>query len=1178
MKKSVLLLATLVMGVASAYAQWTKPVPQFVPMADDGETEQYLYNVEAGAFFRADTQDGDGHWLTRASVNYKEGAKVKMAKVYEDESQQVWLKTWSIFSYVPKASIQEFRKAFADNPKSIWTDTDYAKGTGAHADDWIVTAVGDKYEITNPLAGMGKLGKADISGKADDRLYLLDATDEENWIDEEGNCMFANPCTTWAFVSVAEYDLIIPRIAAYNAAMSLKAVLDSEDAKLVKDKSAYEAVYNNLESTADELETAEADLRQAILDAKSEIATPDNPIDMTNAIVNPNFDGQKYDGWAGSSWGAGGNTDECAERYDMTFDTYQDISGLAKGVYKLLVNGFFRGDVNNTPILYATVSDVTYSTPFYLRNEHGAPYQLTGVPDQEQVGDMWTPNSMKAFVAYENEGYYNDMFVYIPMDDSGKLRIGAKKDKNTGTDWVICDTWRLIYYGNSLEAYKFWYNDVKRTVLEKIEKLVTEETLYDRNQAAALEAALAAGEAATTEAELREAAANLNAVADATVSSITAYAKYQSKLEEIREYMGEHSDIEGPDVDFLVDYINEGDPIEPDPEYYPNGNAQYILDNCVLNTAQITAETEYLQNLFSVAIKNGMKEGTDVSHMLVNPNFDGNFDGWNYKEGKIGNHNVECYDQVVDVWQEVNDIPNGLYALSCQAFERPGGNGSFNGTEAPSVFLFMNNFQTPVQNICADAVKPADAIDKQNCYLENGVASGNWPYDYDVEKIGYVPNSIDGAYYAFNLGGRYVQTVYGLVTDGKMKIGLTSNGNKIHWVLWANFKLTYMGKNAQALASVITDLSATLEAYLEEHFDEMSEPAATAATAAIEAGEQASDPNEMWEAVVEINEAITASKANVAAVNDFITSKEAMGEAAELYGETASQEALDAYAELIDVEYDELETEEIEAYTIRFKEVAGQLRIPAYKDASDATPVDFTQIIVNASFDEDASGWSGDVAAHNSQMGDAEFYNKNYNMYQEFYGLPEGTYELKVQGFYRQGNAEPDYKAFKGETEAAFNGKLFANNDSVGLVQTSSYSIESKEAVTDYAKCGAGVDGDVYIPNTMTSGGLAFEEGHYWNSLIFKYDGNGVLRIGIAKNAQISGDWTLFDNFQLIYYGPKSEKEPTKIKILPNFGGNPTPKTVKAIYDPSGMQIEEVQEGLNILLMEDYTTEKVYVE
>ena len=79
MKKSLLLLASMLLSTVSVFAQWTKPELKLEPMATDG-SYQYMYNIEAGGFLV-----GANNYGTRASVSTSYAWKVKILAAYEDE-------------------------------------------------------------------------------------------------------------------------------------------------------------------------------------------------------------------------------------------------------------------------------------------------------------------------------------------------------------------------------------------------------------------------------------------------------------------------------------------------------------------------------------------------------------------------------------------------------------------------------------------------------------------------------------------------------------------------------------------------------------------------------------------------------------------------------------------------------------------------------------------------------------------------------------------------------------------------------------------------------------------------------------------------------------------------------------------------------------------------------------
>ncbi|MBO4564480.1 MAG: hypothetical protein J5720_03520 [Bacteroidaceae bacterium] len=208
-------------------------------------------------------------------------------------------------------------------------------------------------------------------------------------------------------------------------------------------------------------------------------ASVDNPIDLTEVIVNGSFDVQEdFTGWHGTGWGAGGTKSTNAERYSMGFDTYQDLAGLPAGHYVLYVQAFYRhgnSGADYSKYSGAAVSDkeaYLYAKSSVETIELPAAYCSEGrvLKGTEWVGSVGTadsgegyimPNTMQAMqlwcnqVAeepsaldkYTNGALYYNHLLQVQVGEDGKLRIGAKKDGNIDADWFICDNFRLYYLG-----------------------------------------------------------------------------------------------------------------------------------------------------------------------------------------------------------------------------------------------------------------------------------------------------------------------------------------------------------------------------------------------------------------------------------------------------------------------------------------------------------------------------------------------------------------------------------------------------------------------------------------------------------------------------------------------------------------------------------------------------------
>lgn len=212
--------------------------------------------------------------------------------------------------------------------------------------------------------------------------------------------------------------------------------------------------------------------------------------------------------------------------------------------------------------------------------------------------------------------------------------------------------------------------------------------------------------------------------------------------------------------------------------------------------------------------------------------------------------------------------------------------------------------------------------------------------------------------------------------------------------------------------------------------------------------------------------------------------------------------------------------------------------------ASVAEPKDLTSKIVNATYDDgNNNGWSGTGPTFG--FGAAEHYNKTYNSYQKITGLPNGVYALSLSAFYRAGNSEPAYQNWKNKTAAADYAKLYAvtGEDSLRTAIMSPF-----EGVKPNDSKGGNesnvTDGEYtyYIPNNMETAANYFADGYYADNKVLVGITDGTLTIGIEKTQTTGGDWTLFDNWKLTYYGNKADAYQLWMNsVLDNYKGYAEP-------------------------------------
>ena len=516
-------------------------------------------------------------------------------------------------------------------------------------------------------------------------------------------------------------------------------------------------------------------------------------------------------------------------------------------------------------------------------------------------------------------------------------------------------------------------------------------------------------------------------------------------------------------------------------------------------------------------IESGLYPGSDISDMLKNPKFNDGFTGWTtinndpsklWKSTNGAANCVEVYQSVVDLYQIVNDVPDGIYSLTAQAFER---SDTDYGRSNPKVFLYMNDFQTPVINVLDDAQDPATAVSgisgqvvpDANCFLDGGEATGALPYDYNFNGK-YIPNSLEGASYAFQ-GYRYMQKVYGLVEGGTMKIGLTSNGAQVHGAIWSNFTLTYEGKTAEALYELLDTYVVRAEEYLEENWEDMTTPASDAIDNAIAAAvdsQEEGDADEMWNALVALNKAMAEAQENVAAVEKLINALDAM-EIALNEAEAPSQAAIDAFDEVIYTDHSNMTTAEVEKFIEQVNLVAAMLRIPAYEDASDDNPIYMPSVIKNADFEFNANNGDWTWNKYDTQNGpnidngkfcgfwDASAANLKFEIYQTLLLLPAGTYNLSAKAV-----NSLDGQADNGAEGRAF---LYATTSS-GVTYSTPIEVSEANVAKTY-------------------------------SISFTLKEGETVDVGFKTVGTMAARWFAGDDFELWYFGAESARNFTPYTI-----------------------------------------------
>ena len=568
-----------------------------------------------------------------------------------------------------------------------------------------------------------------------------------------------------------------------------------------------------------------------------------------SVIKNANFTNDS-NFWTGNEFAVSNGV---AEQAGKTFDTYQTITDLQNGVYKLRLQGFSRAAALDSEAYENFEEDLMRNTYYYAESagkrqarrlvditSDGKDAQMNG-----GVGEVMLPNgdyvpaNTAAAAIYMGKGHYWNEPLYLAVTD-GTLRIGLSNQINSANAWSVIDRVRIEYVGDDAEAYALIAKQIADDA-QNLDDVLGQETLKEQYQEIVNEA-----EGLTEIDEILEAADKASRLPDQIKLSVAAYEQYIAAIEAIYAEWESRDDLIGDDADKLETYLT--DEAEPS-DVYPNGTYLYIKDNRQLNAEQLAEEITFAQQLLQAAILNSADEGSDLTSLIINPKFDNAeaWKGWTVTEGRTeSGYNMvhaggfadvfpvaAAYNMEFEVSQELTGLSDGIYALTAQAFYRPGAGheGLYDGTDIIPAQLFIGDYAAPVLSVYADKLRYTDAENGVNCRYDavedesaphNGEQTGSVDIDTEEGDGYFIPDNVYTASFAFN-GKRYEQTVYGIVKDGKLSIGIRSTGTPWHGknlTIWGNFRLTYLGQSSTAIENILAQYSQRIELLDQQRLDQ----------------------------------------------------------------------------------------------------------------------------------------------------------------------------------------------------------------------------------------------------------------------------------------------------------------------------------------------------------------------
>lgn len=1179
MNKHLLYSAMLVAAVSANEAKVLvtapdAPVP--VQLNLDGKDTVYVYNVAAKLWLNAGNA-----WKTQTSLCAK-GMKVLFVP---NKSNGVPNNTYSLYNNSTSDWTRRvFYNAKDDNGGNSYVD--YGS-QGINRCNWEVylnnekktfelqaDTIEFKSETTCTRAGWNKNDPKKINESGE-----KDATDEIfRPILDMKSANKADYGVEWMAVSPEAYDCYM-----YRKDEMMDIINKAIEAEINVGNAV--TVYNDENSTLAQLKEAAQYVKDMTRNKAMEGASSSNIINITEYIPNADCnsatgwdivcpdadnDGNVGSGGHGFTWRHGSGS------YTVDEDSHECTSFIERWVHKNSKYGSTNKEETDTNNGHLSNSSVSQT----LKNLPKGGYKITAYVNACQQGKQ------EADASHRVDGVYLyaiaggeektvkvataagkpekvTLSVIVEGDtDLSEMTFGMKTE-NTTANWVFLDDVTVQYFGS--DAMFMAVEAAKDEANKAADKVGGYSCMTDyQNAVFYLQKQIDNLDATATRQDVVDHLLDQlrSAVADAD-ENVALYEKLTSLGDELT-LLTTNADgkYDAKDLQDAYDDCGTG-------ETYDDLCGSYSLNN-----ADLKAYIEKLQTLMVSTRKSAVKEGADCTEdLLTNPTFE-SATGWNNTGAAINTtyQNAESYQGTFNLYQDITNIPDGVYEITVQAMHRVDNNDNASK-------LYPNDVNEITACLYGNDITAKFASPYSYGMAEQKVTQGNADYAFNGK---YIPNSMEGfAAACAESNEAYLTKVYALVTDGKLRVGVKEEarpaGHSSDWAIFDNFKITYRGTSEAVLQQCVTPLIEQANALLEGKMYEGAKSSLQKAVAAVNATLNMDNIKALALEIKNAQAAIDAYKPLATAIENVKARYESNETTA-----TTSTEAKAIYNASLKTAKDAYDNgtvaeENIEAAIKELNKGYTQYFIyDVVPAAENGASVDISKVINNYDFATmDKTGWTIKVTQNaagfqkDNNIKAVEFYdNKGFDLYQELVGMPAGTYKLSARAYYRlkgSGDIDDAINAFvyyanskeadaepvaKSDVKSIYTGAITA--EEVGKV-----NLTSTDGMSQY-------NGSYYVPNNMTTGQrflTSDEIGPKYDSeeITFDYDGTSPFYIGVANtNKKQGSDWTFVKSFKLSYV-----KGTTGIE---NINGEKAGDVVSTkIYDINGVQYNSLKPGVNIV-------------
>lgn len=1174
MKKKLLsLFAMALMAIGMQAQTWTAPVAPDSPYEKidyvaDGTTAYYLYNVGCGQFVT-----GTNSWSTQISLETDGLPHLEIVvEPMSEEEEEFYPGAVKIRLNPAKSQTVNGASGARSFTGTYWFRDGEEHGfvdRGSQASwYWNLTKTdnGHYYWQSLPEQGFNTDGTQYAAAKAAGEPVVFNAAKTASNVE-------------WQFVAVEGYNSDVAeslaalfkiydaKVALYNVAVAIV------DEGLEVDYEQYTSVYNG--SDLEALEAAYQALQRAYMEAKvaelGKDAAPDNPVDFTSLLVNPNFSTGDIKGWE-CTFKSGTNATNIGYQYsagtsNITLPDGTTDLGYINGEAYLskFIEAWSESAARfNSSLSYSAIGDAELKqTVQYLP---AGKYQFTVdcIAVQQWQKDQNPVSGVQLFAT----GGEIDKYIEIHTGDGipehyeltfastgGDLVLGLRT-RNTTANWIGADNFTLTYFGpvdpyqitleSFLEDYDYTYD---------IDEVMANATVKE-NLENAIDEARAAIE--DVEADYKVAYETAVAALEAWKASANDYKSLKNLINRAEADAAAYAGIEGLGEQVSVKYDEYNDA-------YEDGTATTEQIN-----EWIAGYNEFIVGAVRAALPTATEEKPVPATALgINMGYENNTkDGWTCNNGwTVRAHTGEVFHNTFVLTQTIENLPAGKYVVKAKAFYRTTDNAANydsyqSGTDEILTYLVAGSNKTPVVNQAAGAIE-ADAAPYAG-YAETIATEKDEEGNVTVEGSGiWVPNSMESAEIAFNLDDTYACEVSTyLVNDGSLTFGVRNDGEVLDnaWSIWSQFEIYYYGKSTSGLYEQLVALKDQAAQMIEEGKVDRYAVASEKLNDAVNAAEsaKASDGETALTAVIDqLIGAMEYAEAGLALAEklmDIVGVYDTKYAEAVEAGISSSDQTFEAMLDEVGgaVSSEQFESNEqiqgwidgLPATWISY--VMGQ---DGVESATAEEPADITAILFNPDFNGgNANYWTVDA------MGQNNGYQNNSTYTNDSEGtLPEEE-RVTLDQFiecWRSGAVL---------TDGAISQKLGA------ALPQGTYILQAEgHATRQMGYPEGGIQG---VNLTVTDGTNSWEtpmgvpEGVSGAAparyqVTFQSDGKTILTVGLFVK-ETNANWIAADNFKLFYAGSDYD-------AIESIAADATANKPSAIYNLAGQRVQKAVKGLYII-------------